>query len=125
MPHELPAFIPRTDALDDLLPLVPRATHPPGADVMLRLIAYDIADPKRWRRVSDTCADYGVRVQLSLFECWLDDEAFEAFWIKLQAVVDAQEDRLVAYTLDAAAARRRQTVGDTMRCTEKVNCYLL
>ena len=125
MPHELPPFIPRTDALDDLLPLEPRATHPPGADMMLRLIAYDIASPKRWRRISDTCADYGVRVQYSLFECWLDDDSFQALWRKLQAAMDPREDRLVAYTLDASGARRRQTAGDTMRSTEKVQCYLL
>ena len=125
MPNDLAAFIPRTDALDDLLPLIPRATHPPGADVMLRLIAYDIASPKRWRHVCDTCEDYGVRVQYSLFECWLDDDAFQSMWLKLQAVVDAHEDRLVAYTLDLSAARRRQTVGDTMRCTEKVITYML
>jgi hypothetical protein len=77
------ALPPRTDALEDLLPLLPRLTHPPGSDTMLRLIAYDIANPKRWRHVCETCEDYGVRVQYSLFECWLTDDTFQALSSKL------------------------------------------
>lgn len=116
---------PRTDILDDLLPLLPRSTHPPGSLIMLRLIAYDIACPKRWRHICETCEDYGVRIQLSLFECWLEDAAYQALWIKLQGLIDAKEDRLVAYTLDAAAVRKRVTAGDTMQCTQKVQCYVV
>lgn len=92
---------------------------------MLRLIAYDIADPKRWRRVYDTCGDYGVRVQYSLFECWLEEEAFQSLWARLQSAIDPTEDRLVAYILDSAAVRRRLTAGQTMKCTDPVQCYLL
>ncbi len=92
---------------------------------MLRLIAYDIAEPKRWRRVSDTCADYGVRVQYSLFECWLEETAFQTLWEKLQAAIDPAEDRLVAYWIDSGAARQRLTAGSTMKCTEPVPCYIL
>ena len=116
---------PRSDALDDLLPLLPRTTHPPGSDTMLRLIAYDIASPKRWRHICETCEDYGVRIQLSLFECWLEDAAYHALWEKLQGFIDPQEDRLVAYSIDAAAVRKRETAGDTMQCTEKARYYVV
>ena len=99
-------------------------THLPGADTMLRLIAYDISDPRRWRRICETCEDYGVRVQLSLFECWLDDDAFAGLWERLQGMLDVNEDRLVAYTLDGSSVRKRRTAGQSMRCTEKVVCYI-
>ena len=120
-PQTLPS---RTDPLDDLLPVRPY-DKPPGADIMLRLIAYDIAEPKRWRRICEACEDYGVRIQLSLFECWLEEEAFLDLWQKLQELLDPDEDRLVAYTLDAAAARKRRTAGYSMHCTEKTNCYIV
>ena len=116
---------PRTDALDDLLPLLPRLTHPPGSLTMLRLIAYDIASPKRWRHICETCEDYGVRVQYSLFECWLEDSAYHALWDKLQGLIDPKEDRLVGYSIDAAAVRKRDMAGDTMQCTEKAQWYVV
>lgn len=92
---------------------------------MLPLIAYDIAETKRWRRICETCEDYGVRIQYSLFECWLEDAVFLDLWARLQQLIDPEEDRLVAYTLDAAAARKRRTAGDTMHCTEKANWYVV
>lgn len=92
---------------------------------MLRLIAYDIADPKRLQHVADLCEDFGVRVQYSLFECWLEDEPFERLWRRLGETIRPREDRLVAYILDAGAAHRRRKAGDTMVLTEKVNCYVV
>lgn len=85
---------------------------------MLRLIAYDIADPKRLHRVAETCEDYGTRVQYSLFECWLDATTFQELWEKLQALIKRDEDRLVAYELDTTAARNRLTAGTSMVCTK-------
>lgn len=92
---------------------------------MLRLIAYDISSPKRWRHICETCEDYGVRIQYSLFECWLEDAAYHALWTKLQGLIDPEEDRLVAYSIDAAAVRKRETAGNTMQCTEKVRWYVV
>lgn len=112
------------DLWDDLLPSRPYL-KPPGATEMLRLIAYDIAQPRRLQRIADVCEDYGVRIQYSLFECWLEDEAFAALWSRLQTEFDPDEDRLVAYTLDRAAVGRRQTAGATMTVTREVNCYVV
>lgn len=112
------------DLWDDLMPVVPHA-KPPGNPDMLRLIAYDIADPKRLHRIAGICEDYGVRVQYSLFECWLEEEDFEQLWAKLQHTYDPDEDRLVAYALDSAAVRRRCKAGKTMTLTERVNWYVV
>jgi CRISPR-associated protein Cas2 len=120
---DLQTLPPRTDVLDDLLPVRPHA-HPPGLDIMLRLIAYDISDPKRWRRIRETCEDYGVPIQYSLFECWLEEGAFLQLWETLQRHIDPKEDRLVAYTLDQAAAKKRRVAGDSMSCTQEVKWYI-
>lgn len=105
------------DLWDELFPARPHQ-RPPGATEMLRLLAYDIADPKRLRRVANVCEDYGVRVQRSLFECWLEDAEFTTLWASLQAEIDPKVDQLVAYRLEARAARERLTVGETMNCTQ-------
>ena len=116
-----PPRLPEPDWWDDLPH--PHA-HPPGAEEMLRLIAYDIADPRRLRRVAETCRDFGVRVQKSLFECWLDDDRFAALWSRLEGDIDPAEDRLNAYTLDAGAARRRRTLGRGAVLSEKRSRYV-
>lgn len=91
---------------------------------MLTLVAYDITAPKRLARVARICEDYGVRVQYSLFECRLETGEFEDFWLKLLEEIDEGEDRLVAYKIDAKAAKETLTAG-TMVCSEKVVCYLV
>ena len=91
---------------------------------MLSLVAYDIADHKRLARVARICEDFGVRVQYSIFECRLDEIEFTEFWRQLIAEIDEEEDRLVAYKIDARSAKETRTAG-TMVCSEKVMCYLV
>ena len=91
---------------------------------MLTVVAYDITDPKRLARVAKVCEDYGVRVQYSVFECRLDEDEFTDFWLKLLEEIDDDEDRMVAYKIDARCARETLTAG-TMVCSEKAVCYLV
>lgn len=92
---------------------------------MLRLLAYDIADPRRLHRVAEACLDFGVRIQRSLFECWLDDAALERLWSRLEQEIEPSEDRIVVFTLDAPAAARRRTLGTQMEVTEERTLYLI
>ncbi len=105
-------------------PVVPYISKPPGPRQMLTLVAYDISQPRRLARVAKLCEDFGVRVQYSIFECRLKPEEFERFWGLLLETIDSKEDRVVAYTLDARAARETLTAG-TMICSEQVVCYLV
>ena len=91
---------------------------------MLTVVAYDITDPKRLARVAKVCEDYGVRVQYSIFECRLDEDEFTDFWLKLLEEIDDDEDRMVAYKIDARCAKETLTAG-TMVCSEKAVCYLV
>ncbi len=103
---------------------LPYQRSSPGEKQMLSLVAYDITDPKRLARVARVCEDFGVRVQYSLFECRLEEDEFEDFWLKLLYEIDENEDRLVAYKIDAKSARQTLTAG-TMVCSEKVVCYVV
>lgn len=108
----------------DAFAQVPYEKSPPGASEMLTLVAYDIADPKRLSRVAKVCEDFGVRVQYSVFECRLEESEFEDLWLKLLCEIDEDEDRVVAYKIDARCAKETMTAG-TMICSEKAVCYLV
>ena len=108
----------------EAFPVVPYETSKPGAGEMLTLVAYDIALPKRLSRVAKICEDFGVRVQYSVFECHLDETEFEEFWLRLLDEIDEEEDRIVAYKIDARNAKKTMTAG-TMVCSEKVILYLI
>lgn len=86
---------------------------------MLRLIVYDIAAPKRLRRIAHVCEDFGLRVQKPVFECWLENDRFDNLWEALLAEIDKQHDSLIAYTLDAAGAKARRHAGNETILTER------
>lgn len=92
---------------------------------MLRLIAYDIAAPRRLARFAAVCQDFGVRVQKSLFECWLEQDAFDRLWDRLLAEMDGEEDSLIAYTLDQSAAAKRRQAGTKAHLTDPVHWYVV
>ena len=115
---------PSSSWFDEAFPRVPYERGQPGQDQMLILLGYDISDPKRLAKVAKTCEDFGARVQYSFFECHLDNSEFETLWLRLLDLIEEGSDRLVAYRLDAASAKRTMTAG-TMVCSEKVICYLI
>jgi CRISPR-associated protein Cas2 len=90
---------------------------------MLTIVAYDIADPKRLHKVAKLCEDYGLRVQLSVFECRLEADSFDAFWSELQALLKPAEDRIVAYKICTRCAREIRSAG-TQIASEKVVAYI-
>ena len=93
---------------------------------MLRLIAYDISDPKRLRRVAKVCLAFGARVQLSVFECWLENDRFEELVSRLKREISPQNDRIVFYSLDAQAAKRRLAIGAKPTFTDRpTGCLVL
>ena len=108
----------------EAFPTVPYDKSPPGEKEMLTLVAYDIADEKRLARIARVCEDFGVRVQYSLFECRLDEAEFTRFWLRLLSKMNQNEDRIVAYKIDARCAKQTMTAG-RMVCAEKALCYLV
>jgi CRISPR-associated protein Cas2 len=108
----------------DAFPQVPYEKSAPSEGQMLIVIAYDVSDQKRLAKVAGICEDFGARVQYSIFECHLEIEAFNELWLKLLAAINEDEDRLVAYRIDARCAKETETAG-TMVCSEKAVCYLV
>lgn len=88
------------------------------------LIAYDISDPKRLRKVIKVMESFGERLQYSVFLCDLS-EAERALWeTEIRGVIHHIEDSIVWIDLGALAAappvnvvgspRRLPTTGATI-----------
>jgi CRISPR-associated protein Cas2 len=66
------------------------------------VVAYDISDPKRWRRVFRLMKGYGRWLQLSLFQCRLTGSRRIALGVHLEALIKAGEDHVVILDLGPA-----------------------
>ena len=62
---------------------------------MLHIVAYDIRDAGRLKKISSLCLDYGMRVQYSIFEFDLDETLTETFLDEVEKLIDPAEDRLM------------------------------
>lgn len=82
---------------------------------MLHLVAYDIRDPKRLRYVAKTCEDFGMRVEYSVFECDLSEKNFQNFWNILADLIDADEDRILAYRICGSCVTHIESMGAISR----------
>lgn len=69
-----------------------------SADKRWRLVAYDIREPARWRKVYKIVRGAGERVQYSLFRCRLDNREVERLRWRLARVM-APEDSLLVVDL--------------------------
>ncbi len=69
------------------------------------LIAYDMPDPNRRRRVLQLLRGYAGSSQKSLHECWLSETELRAIHADLLGLTDARDDRLLLTRLDPRAAR--------------------
>lgn len=78
---------------------------------MLYLVAYDIADPRRLRRVAHLCEDYGVRMEKSVFECDVTDAQMAQLWGRLSDLVDEEDDRVFAYRIGTVERRNIRRLG--------------
>jgi CRISPR-associated protein Cas2 len=75
-------------------------------DENLYIVAYDIAAPRRWRRVFRIMEGYGEWVQLSVFQCRLNRMRRVELRLALEEVINHREDHVVILDLGPAAALR-------------------
>ena len=91
---------------------------------MLRLVAYDVANARRLRKVSEVCKDYGLRIEYSVFECELEEQVFQTFWSRLLELIDPEEDRLISYRICAGCVADIRSAGVVER-PRKVLLYII
>ena len=98
-----------SDAIDDeaedaapSLPALRPALRAAPSRERLYIVAYDIADPKRWRRVFRTMKGYGRWLQLSVFQCRLSGRRRADLGAVLERLIHHKEDHVVILDLGLA-----------------------
>jgi len=66
------------------------------------LVAYDIADDKRLRRVFKKMNGYGEHLQYSVFQCELSDKERAQMIAELNPLINHREDQILVFSLGAA-----------------------
>lgn len=75
------------------------------------LTVYDIADPRRLRRVASSMQKYGVRVQKSVFECDLVEAALRDMLSGVRRLMDESADSVRVYPLLDNSRRKQRIIG--------------
>jgi len=83
----------------------------PGDGQELVLLAYDVADPQRLRRVARVCEGYGQRVQRSVFELHLRPGQLAELQGRLRALLNPRFDKVRYWYLCAADREDIQVEG--------------
>ncbi len=75
------------------------------------IVAYDIADPRRLSRVAKIMADYGARVQKSIFEVELTPNAFLEMKGRVDKVIVFAADGVKYFPLCRKCAGTVEVIG--------------
>lgn len=68
----------------------------------LYVVAYDIADPKRWQRVFTTMKGFGHWLQLSVFQCRLTGRRRAEMATRLADLINSSEDHVLILDMGPA-----------------------
>jgi CRISPR-associated protein Cas2 len=75
------------------------------------LVAYDICDPKRLRKVATVCEDFGLRKQYSVFLCRLSATDFVRLRTRLYDLLKLDEDQVLFIPLCAKCVNAIEALG--------------
>ncbi len=75
------------------------------------LVAYDICNPKRLRKVAKACEDFGLRRQYSVFVCRLTATALVRLKVRLYEIIDLREDQVLFVPLCHRCAGLVESLG--------------
>lgn len=72
------------------------------------VVCYDVTDDRRRRKIAKILDSYGDRVQESVFEMVLEEEAMEECRSRIENQIDQAEDCIAIYRLCRSCERSRQ-----------------
>jgi CRISPR-associated protein Cas2 len=72
------------------------------------IVAYDVRDRRRLRRVAKMMEQYGARVQRSAFECRLDKEQMESLFADIKRVINRKQDKVTVILLCQSCVHRSE-----------------
>lgn len=81
-----------------------------NVDEHLYIVAYDIGDPKRWRRVFGLLTGYGEWLQLSVFQCRLSRRRHAELVQLLDALIHHAQDHVILVDVGPADSVKPRVV---------------
>lgn len=75
------------------------------------IVAYDISDPKRLRKVARCCEDFGYRKQLSVFLVRVSATDFVRLRSRLYDIIDLGEDQVLFIPLCGKCVNQIEAIG--------------
>jgi len=87
----------------------------------LYIVAYDIANPKRWRRVFRVMEGFGEWMQLSVFQCRLSRQRHAELIALLDGIIHHDDDHVVLMDIGPAdqVTPRVVSLGKTYSAVER------
>ena len=75
------------------------------------LVCYDIADPKRLRKVASCCEDFGLRAKYSVFLCRRSPTEFVKLRSRLYDLLNLDQDQVIFIPLCARCVNGMESLG--------------
>jgi CRISPR-associated protein Cas2 len=75
------------------------------------IVAYDISNPKRLRKVATACQDFGIRKQFSVFLCRLSATDFVRLRSRLYDLINLEEDQVLFIPLCGKCVQQIEALG--------------
>ncbi len=82
-----------------------------GAVMDSYIVAYDISDPKRLRKVATACEDFGYRKQFSVFLCRVSPTDLVRLRSRLYDMIDLAKDQVLFIPLCGEVRERHRSAG--------------
>ncbi|MDA3915700.1 MAG: CRISPR-associated endonuclease Cas2 [Deltaproteobacteria bacterium] len=89
------------------------------------LVTYDIANPKRLRRVARIMQDFGQRVQKSIFEVSLTPAVFKQMKFQIDNTIEPAEDGVKYFPLCRKCTTRTELIGQGFLIDPDEEYYIL
>ncbi|MCX7920374.1 MAG: CRISPR-associated endonuclease Cas2 [bacterium] len=88
------------------------------------IVAYDIINDKRRRKIANVMEDYGDRIQYSVFECNLPQSRFEQMKQEISLAIEPKEDKVSFYFLCDACVTKKEYLG-TCEIVQEPEVYII
>ena len=87
---------------------------------MFLLVAYDIADDRRLKKVAKLMEGYGERVQRSVFECEINEHQFGILMHEVKLLMKRKEDKVQVYHVCQACEHRISSASQVSFAREEI-----
>ena len=91
---------------------------------MLVVVSYDVRENRRRTKLAHALKDFGERVQLSVFECRLDEKQVAKLRARVAKLIEPEKDSVRIYRLCGGCAPKLELLG-VGRITEDPAVFVL